>query len=47
VVRPPGVQQTMRVLVTGHRGYVGAHLVELLRSRGYAVTGCEIGLFDG
>ena len=37
----------MRVFVTGHRGYIGCHLVELLKSAGHSVTGCDLGLFDG
>jgi nucleoside-diphosphate-sugar epimerase len=37
----------MRVFVTGHRGYIGVHLVELLESQGHQVTGCDLGLFDG
>lgn len=36
----------MRVLVTGHRGYIGAHLVDVLKQAGHAVTGCDLGLFD-
>jgi nucleoside-diphosphate-sugar epimerase len=37
----------MRVFVTGHRGYIGVHLVDLLRQAGHQVTGCDLGLFDG
>jgi nucleoside-diphosphate-sugar epimerase len=37
----------MRVFVTGHRGYIGAHLVDVLKQAGHQVTGCDLGLFDG
>jgi nucleoside-diphosphate-sugar epimerase len=37
----------MKVFVTGHQGYIGAHLVGLLKQAGHAVTGCDLGLFDG
>ena len=37
----------MKVFVTGHRGYIGPHLVELLKEAGHTVTGCDVGLFDG
>jgi nucleoside-diphosphate-sugar epimerase len=36
----------MKVFVTGHRGYIGAHLVDLLKRAGHTVTGCDLGLFD-
>lgn len=35
----------MNVFVTGHRGYIGPHLVELLKAAGHRVTGCDINLF--
>lgn len=35
------------VLVTGHLGYIGAHLVEVLQAAGHTVTGCDLGLFSG
>jgi nucleoside-diphosphate-sugar epimerase len=37
----------MKVFVTGHQGYIGAHLVDLLKQAGHTVTGCDLGLFEG
>lgn len=37
----------MKVLVTGHRGYIGAHLTGLLAQAGYRVTGVDLHLFRG
>lgn len=37
----------MRVFVTGHLGYIGAHLVDVLKASGHQVTGCDLGLFAG
>lgn len=37
----------MKIFVTGHKGYIGVHLVDLLKSAGHSVTGCDLGLFDG
>lgn len=36
----------MRILVTGHRGYIGAVLVPRLLARGHAVLGLDSYLFD-
>jgi nucleoside-diphosphate-sugar epimerase len=37
----------VKVLVTGHRGYIGVELVGVLRSAGHEVVGLDSGLFDG
>ena len=37
----------MRAFVTGHRGYIGTHLVDVLKKEGHTVVGCDLGLFDG
>jgi nucleoside-diphosphate-sugar epimerase len=37
----------MKVFVTGHKGYIGVHLVDLLKHAGHSVTGCDLGIFDG
>jgi nucleoside-diphosphate-sugar epimerase len=36
----------MKIFVTGHKGYIGAHLVDLLKQAGHTVTGCDLRLFD-
>lgn len=37
----------MRVLVTGHEGYIGARLVPLLQAAGHEVSGLDAGFFAG
>jgi nucleoside-diphosphate-sugar epimerase len=37
----------MKVFVTGHKGYIGVHLVDLLKQAGHTVTGCDLDLFSG
>jgi nucleoside-diphosphate-sugar epimerase len=37
----------VKVLVTGHRGYIGVHLVDVLKAAGHEVTGCDVRLFEG
>ena len=36
----------MKVLVTGHNGYIGPHLVKLLHDAGHTVTGVDLNLFE-
>jgi nucleoside-diphosphate-sugar epimerase len=42
-----GISSIMKILVTGHLGYIGCHLVDVLKQFGHQVTGCDIGLFKG
>jgi len=37
----------LNIFVTGHKGYIGAHLVSVLKQNGHQVTGCDINLFAG
>src|SRR5580765_300921 len=38
----------MRVLVTGNQGYIGVHLIDVLKQAGgHQITGCDLDLFDG
>src|SRR5258706_2405894 len=37
----------MRVMVAGHRGYIGAVLVPFLCSAGHEVNGMDLGLYEG
>ena len=51
--RPPGAaglrkgKVSMRVFVTGHKGYIGVHLTDILKAAGHHVTGCDLNLFEG
>jgi nucleoside-diphosphate-sugar epimerase len=38
---------SMRVLVTGDRGYIGAVMVPFLRDAGHQVDGLDLGLYEG
>ena len=33
----------MKILVTGHRGFIGSHIYNYLKSNGYDVSGYDIG----
>jgi nucleoside-diphosphate-sugar epimerase len=37
----------MKVFVTGHKGYIGTHLVRILKESGHFVKGCDLNLFEG
>ncbi len=37
----------MKVFVTGHKGYIGSHLVDLLKQEGHSVTGCDLSFYEG
>jgi nucleoside-diphosphate-sugar epimerase len=37
----------MKVLVTGHKGYIGSVLVPMLLERGHEVSGLDSDLFAG
>ncbi len=37
----------MKIFATGHRGYIGSHLVDVLKQEGHTVIGCDVGLFVG
>jgi nucleoside-diphosphate-sugar epimerase len=37
----------MKVFVTGTGGYIGSHLVDVLKQEGHTVVGCDLGLFEG
>jgi nucleoside-diphosphate-sugar epimerase len=37
----------MRVLVTGHKGYIGTIMVPMLQSEGYEVVGLDSDIFEG
>ncbi len=37
----------MKVFVTGHQGFIGTHLVDLLKQAGHTVVGCDLKLYEG
>src|SRR5437016_10505117 len=43
----PGEEGLMRILVTGHRGYIGAVMVPMLLAAGHEVVGLDSDLFAG
>ena len=42
-----GVSEQMRVLVTGHNGYVGTIVVPMLVEAGHDVVGYDTNLYQG
>jgi nucleoside-diphosphate-sugar epimerase len=37
----------MKIFVTGHCGFIGAYLVDVLKQEGHTVVGCDLKLFEG
>ena len=37
----------MKAFVTGYQGYIGSHVVDLLKQEGHTVIGCDLGVFEG
>src|SRR5579863_31285 len=37
----------MRILLTGHKGYIGAVAAPMLRAAGHDIVGLDSGLFEG
>ena len=37
----------MRILLTGHNGYIGAIMVPALLAEGYEIIGLDTGYFEG
>jgi nucleoside-diphosphate-sugar epimerase len=37
----------MRIFVTGHQGYIGTQLIDVLKQEGHFVIGCDLNLFEG
>ncbi len=37
----------MRILITGHRGYIGVEMVSALRAAGHEIVGLDVGYYDG
>ena len=37
----------MKIFLTGHRGFIGAHLADVLKQEGHTVVGCDLKLFEG
>ena len=37
----------MKIIVTGHDGYIGAVMVPLLQEAGHELVGLDVGWFDG
>lgn len=35
-----------KIFVTGHLGYIGVHVVDLLKKSGHVVIGCDLNLFE-
>ncbi len=43
----PDLRRPMRVLVTGHRGYIGAVMMPMLEAAGHDPQGYDLAFFDG
>jgi nucleoside-diphosphate-sugar epimerase len=46
-MRRKAEKKNMRVLVTGHKGYIGSIMVPMIQAKGYDVVGLDNDLFDG